>query len=59
MALELKRSIPAFFSRKDGCSLSGWRVPMGELELVASIEGKHRKEIHISYKDGCVMEVRQ
>lgn len=54
---ELKRYIPVFFSRKDGCALSGRRVPMGEFELVAAIGGKHPKSVKIGYLDGCVVRV--
>ena len=55
---ELKRHIPAFFSRKDGCALSGWRVPAGAIELLVTIGGKHPKSVRVSYNDGCVMMVK-
>lgn len=55
---EPKAAIPRYFSRKDGCSLKGWLVPKGECVLVASIGGKHPKEVRLSYKDGCVVEVK-
>jgi hypothetical protein len=53
-----KPAIPRYFSRKDGCSLKGWLVPKGECVLVASIGGKKPKEVRLSYKDGCVVEVK-
>ena len=51
---QLRRSIQPFFSRKDGCSLSGWRVPAGELELLVACGSR---ELRVSYKDGCVVHV--
>lgn len=54
----LKPQIPRFFSRKDGCSLTGWRVPMGEFELIVTCCGKAGRTVKVDYKDGCVTSVR-
>jgi hypothetical protein len=54
----VKPSIPRYFSRKDGCSLKGWLVPKGECVLVASIGGSHPKTVTVSYKDGCITELK-
>ena len=54
----VRPNIPRYFSRKDGCSLKGWLVPKGECVLVATISGKHPKEVKVSYKDGCIVELK-
>lgn len=53
-----KPTLPRYFSRRDGLGLKGWLVPKGECLLVASIGGKKPRSVQLSYKDGCVVEVK-